>query len=454
MSVKGVTKAIARSPHLLRTRSGTELRDIDFDILDITFENAEKSVNDLDNYAKSFQETWSSILNAQDAMSACLVALYNPLPTETRDVELKDTPRDLYNRVDAFSILTSEMYTELSQSNENLCSSVLEPFKEVKRILQTVKKAIKKRAHKKLDRDRFSASTKKLRDKLNLSEKETKSLEKLEQDLYYAEELFQVHDQNLKTGLPILFNYLIGFIDPIQKCLYSIQLSLYETAANKFQTFVEKMGMDYTSDIIDSFSQKFSEVRIYMERDIETIRSGKAASFPFGSGGSSGTRLSGHFRTSPFSKQPSLERKLTVQSSPPTMGSGSASPSLKSSYAEPLRSPRTKTLPPPIPKTKPTLPTMKPKVTLPLQPASLYIPENGSKTKRPPPPTPPKKSKSGTVVCAIAKYSFDAETQGDLSFREGDRIRIIEMSDNTESWWKGELKGKIGSFPANFVELL
>jgi len=452
MSVKGVTKAIARSPHILRTRPGTELRDIDFDILDVTFENAEKSVNDMYNYAKSFREAWSLIINAQEAISECLLALYTPLPSETREVGSSETPRNLYNRVDAFSDLMSELYTELSKSLECLSSSVLEPCKEMKNILQTVRKAIKKRAHKRLDRDRFAASTKKLRDKLNLSEKETKTLEKLEQDLYYAEELFQVHDTNLKTGLPLLFQHLIGFIDPILKCLYSIQLSIYETASIKFTSFVEKTGIEETNDILDSFSQRFNEVRIYVERDIESIRLGKAVGLPFGGSMTSGTR----FRTSPCSKQPSLERRSTYQSSPSTMSSGSISPSLKSSYTESLRSRGKAPPPPPILKTKPTLSTMKPQVALPTSisqpsPTCLSIPVGIVKLKRPPPPTPPKKSK---LVCAIAKYPFDAQTQGDLSFQEGDRIRIIEMSDNTESWWKGEIKGQIGSFPANFVELL
>jgi len=49
-----------------------------------------------------------------------------------------------------------------------------------------------------------------------------------------------------------------------------------------------------------------------------------------------------------------------------------------------------------------------------------------------------------------AKFSFSGETEMDLPFREGDTIRIL--SKPFPEWWEGELNGRKGLFPSNFVE--
>lgn len=66
------------------------------------------------------------------------------------------------------------------------------------------------------------------------------------------------------------------------------------------------------------------------------------------------------------------------------------------------------------------------------------------------PPAPPKKSaeaKQSSVVVAL--YDYDATDEGELSFKEGDQIKVI---DNTGDWWMGELKGQTGMFPSNYVQ--
>ncbi|KAA1472993.1 DUF500-domain-containing protein [Dentipellis sp. KUC8613] len=62
--------------------------------------------------------------------------------------------------------------------------------------------------------------------------------------------------------------------------------------------------------------------------------------------------------------------------------------------------------------------------------------------------------RSEGVARAIAQYDFRAVQPGDLPFIKGDVITITEKTDNTDTWWKGRVNGKEGSFPANFVELV
>ena len=50
----------------------------------------------------------------------------------------------------------------------------------------------------------------------------------------------------------------------------------------------------------------------------------------------------------------------------------------------------------------------------------------------------------------VAQYDFAGEGEGDLSFREGDRIRVVVRTASTNDWWEGECGGARGSFPANY----
>ena len=69
------------------------------------------------------------------------------------------------------------------------------------------------------------------------------------------------------------------------------------------------------------------------------------------------------------------------------------------------------------------------------------------KKKRPPPP-PKKFNKPDETVVAL--YDFEGEGHGDLSFQEGDLIKIVRRTETDQDWWVGELRGTRGNFPANY----
>jgi hypothetical protein len=73
--------------------------------------------------------------------------------------------------------------------------------------------------------------------------------------------------------------------------------------------------------------------------------------------------------------------------------------------------------------------------------------------KKPPPPIPGKpKPRGPPAQYVVALYDFEGQTTEDLAFREGDRIRVVKKTDSTDDWWEGELNGRAGSFPANYVQ--
>ncbi|KAK4805916.1 hypothetical protein QYF61_021480 [Mycteria americana] len=52
---------------------------------------------------------------------------------------------------------------------------------------------------------------------------------------------------------------------------------------------------------------------------------------------------------------------------------------------------------------------------------------------------------------AKARYDFCARDRTELTLREGDIIRVLSKKGHT-GWWKGEIYGRVGWFPANYVE--
>ena len=51
-----------------------------------------------------------------------------------------------------------------------------------------------------------------------------------------------------------------------------------------------------------------------------------------------------------------------------------------------------------------------------------------------------------------ATYDFNAEGVDELGFRTGEVIKVTNKVD--DCWWRGQLNGQEGMFPASYVERL
>lgn len=60
-------------------------------------------------------------------------------------------------------------------------------------------------------------------------------------------------------------------------------------------------------------------------------------------------------------------------------------------------------------------------------------------------PSPP--PQQPTYVQAL--FDFDPQEDGELGFRRGDFIHVMDNSD--PNWWKGACHGQTGMFPRNYV---
>ena len=63
---------------------------------------------------------------------------------------------------------------------------------------------------------------------------------------------------------------------------------------------------------------------------------------------------------------------------------------------------------------------------------------------------------SGTTAATVSRvralFDFQPSEAGELQFRKGDIIAVLEAV--YKDWWKGSLRGQTGIFPLNYVEKL
>ncbi|GAA5852461.1 hypothetical protein JCM9279_003455 [Rhodotorula babjevae] len=88
-------------------------------------------------------------------------------------------------------------------------------------------------------------------------------------------------------------------------------------------------------------------------------------------------------------------------------------------------------------------------------PRRNYQPSSSSARARSPSPAPstarpPASSRGPSFVRGL--YDFEGESSDELPFRRGDTIRVLEKV--SDEWWRGELRGRTGIFPTNYIEEL
>lgn len=78
---------------------------------------------------------------------------------------------------------------------------------------------------------------------------------------------------------------------------------------------------------------------------------------------------------------------------------------------------------------------------------------SSSKAEAPPAAQPvPSGTTAATVSRVRALFDFQPSEPGELQFRKGDVIAVLESV--FKDWWKGSLRGQTGIFPLNYVEKL
>ena len=84
-------------------------------------------------------------------------------------------------------------------------------------------------------------------------------------------------------------------------------------------------------------------------------------------------------------------------------------------------------------------------------------PQDAATSSQPEPtqaqPAPPQQGTTAATVSRVrALFDFQPSEPGELQFKKGDIIAVLESV--YKDWWKGSLRGQTGIFPLNYVEKL
>ncbi|KAK2461738.1 hypothetical protein APHAL10511_006201 [Amanita phalloides] len=424
--MKGLTKAIKRTPFTVSTKIGRAKRsnDPEFDDFQRQFTGIEAGAEKLIKDTKAFTDAVTALFTTGASFALHYSTILQPIAGEFDLIVKNPDAQQTIKNVAKHQAMMEELRSLIGPELDLIQSRVLGPAKEMQSIVKLIRKTITKREHKLTDYDRFNNSLTKLRDKKEKSLSDEKNLFKLEQDFEIATNEYDYINNALKQDLPRFLMLTAHFIDPLFNSLYYMQLNIYYLILEKMNNFVEEAKYEITNTPGSQIASDYEENRTDAWSQIESMNITK--------------RLI------------SVSKVVQAARTQNNGGRGTASASASSLSPSPSRSYSSasfKKSPPPPPSNAFSA------APPPYTPAENE--DNPAPTKKAPPPPPPLKSKpkpASAVKYVVALYDFAAQTEGDLSFNAGDRIELVERTASSEDWWTGRVNGRQGVFPGNYVQ--
>lgn len=432
--MKGFVKGIKRTPHMVTTKVGMSKKssDSEFDDYQRHFGVMEGAVEKLLKDSKAFIEAVISLFTSEAQFAAHFATVFHPMAGELDLIGKHPEATRTLRLVDKYESAMEELRTAISPELELIESRIMAPTKELQGVMKLIRKSITKRDHKLTDYDRFNNSLTKLRDKKEKTLTDEKNLFKLEQDFEIATNEYDYINNALKTDLPRFMTLSSQFIDPLFHSFFYMQLNIFYILLEKLHSFADEGKFDIANipgaQIVADFEQNRTDAYQIIENFGIVKRIISVSKL-----------VQANRQNNTLGRAPSSASSLGRASSSASAYAGRAPPPL---HATPSF---TKKPPPP--------PPLGSKIAPP--PYSATSVASSVVAKKPPPPPPPMKPKpkmGPSVQYVVALYDFAAQADGDLSFRTGDRIEIVERTQSAEDWWTGKLNGRQGVFPGNYVQ--
>ncbi|TIA89041.1 hypothetical protein E3P99_02292 [Wallemia hederae] len=409
--MKGMIKSIKRAPHQMSSKIGRAQTssDAEFDEYERRMQIIEQGADRLVKDSRLFRDSVQGLLRNGADFGKAFETIFQPIGSQDVDLEKKNPRSELtLNNITMYQVLMAELKDTLAPELDLIEGRVMTPAKEFKELLQRVRKTIVKRNHKLLDFDRFNNSLSKLREKKDKSMSDEKNLFKLENEFENAQAEYEHYNNLVKTELPQLFVMAQKFITPLFHSFYYMQLNIYYLILDKVQAFAsDKYDLSY-GDAESAYMANDQGAMVQVEELTKRL-----------------TALS----TGKFGAQ--IRRNQSKSSG--ASGEASPGPSTSGDVKSPAgaaalgRSSSVFSSAPPA-----------------------YDASTSAASKRPPPPPPMKPKPKGTLVTAL--YDFEPQADGDLGFRVGDQIEVVQRTESANDWWTGRLNGQEGVFPGNYVQ--
>lgn len=442
--------------------------------------------------SKAWRDAWSSILSYQHRLIHEFEGMYAPIVGAADSYhghQPVDTPESTMARTVRLREEYEELKKDLMDEVNMVEEKIIKPAMDAKDSLSLMKKTIKKREDRKvlrprslnlqlkltasqLDFERYQGRVETGRKKTKRSDRENAALSKNELDLTRATDEYNFADENLRHCLPRLITTTFSLLPHLLASQIQIQNTLLAHYYTMLHNYCSEENFPNPSPPMDEVIRTWDDNFKLTQREAESIAilaNGKAVRMPMRLEDSNGM-LNG------FNRRPSGQSQLArVPSTSPARALPPPSPSLE---AKPkiaaLPSPGAQLMLCPAPDTavggspSPS-DSHTPLPFTPAAPRPDYFSRDRQSSntsaassianlsatiaaKKKPPPPPPSRLPSHQASFVTALYDFAGQGEGDLSFREGDRIKVIKKTESTDDWWQGELRGVRGSFPANYCQ--
>lgn len=437
MSWKGLQKAVSRLPHQILSKKGDVTRDPEFTALERQFKDVSKIVERFQADAEAYRDGVAAMLNHQASFSEYLAILYQPLEAETEDGVVKrrnnETSAKDIQAVQDYATIMGYSRDEIMPWLDVIDAQVIGRVIEFREVLKGVDKTIIKRNHKQMDYDRFRTSVAKLKAKAEKTISEEKQVYKLEAQLDVATQDYEYLNGLLKEELPRLLQLRTQLIDPMFENFYFTQCQIYSMLLARLQEVINTNGDHFETinmGIEEGFNQRLNRynARTELEESGLLKQGGRAW---LGASAANSSKLT-------LKERAAIRQEEKMKGSPQLGGGGYGS----SGYGSDS---------PPPPAYGMNQDSMLD--SSPYQSDTKHSPSYGgyNNTYSPPSGHSPQASASGQTTYVTALYDYAAQAEGDLTFAKGDRIQVVQKTQDVNDWWTGSLNGQTGVFPGNYV---
>ncbi|KAK4248692.1 hypothetical protein C7999DRAFT_13342 [Corynascus novoguineensis] len=452
------------------------------------YEDADNILAKIIDDTRMWRDSWAALTNTQLQVVTEYEGLYDPIAgaTDGQSRHAVPTPQLQLERTFKLKVAYTELKSELTDEMLTIEDHILKPATDARECIAPIRKTIKKRENKRLDYEKAQDKALKLQRKPGRNSKEEAALAKADAEMARAADEFAIADEHLKETLPPIIHAAFSLVTPLLSNLVMIQNRLLGLYYTTLHSYCEEFGFPSPpppmEEVVTLWNGAFGPIR----SEIETISfiargkcmqhgqqptsTGNGNSFPQRPSPLNGTRRS---TTAPGLISGPQARTLRTPSMPLDHGRRTPSPSPSSSTST-VRS-RVADYSNATDFTTASILGGAAVVSLQnqhhqqqqqRQSPSFAPPTNGSAAtaaaaaaavlgkKKPPPPPPKRMATNGLDDWVVAQYDFTGQGSGDLSFREGDRIRVVKRTETDQDWWVGELDGVKGNFPANYCKPL
>ncbi|KAL6718722.1 hypothetical protein ACLMJK_002956 [Lecanora helva] len=457
------------------------------------FEDADKMLAKIIDASKAWRDSWRDILGTQQRLAHGFQTIYSPIIGANEEYtghEPVATPHHVMERTTKFHADYDSLRIDLLEEVAMVDNRIIKPAQEAKDCIQPMKKVIKKRGDKKLDYEKYQARVDNGRKKTKRSERDNAALEKAETELIRAKDEYELADDHLKSTLPPVITAAFSVLPHLLAAQIMIQNTLLAQCYTVLHDFCSEESFPEpphdASQILSTWDRDYNPIKRQVETGLACISKGKAVHAPMRieekpHGSVTGLNIRNGV-SSQVHRRPSNQAAIEDRphGSNGRNGVPQRLPSSQSNGLKPPSSPAiSATSDPPSPESRdigrPKISSTPSQTSLGLATpnynssaltspspgdSAVYAPagprpdyfsrdrlQSGSSMasiaagKKKPPPPPPKKSLSAHASWVTALYEFTGEGQGDLSFKEGDRIKVVKKTESTDDWWEGELRG-------------